>query len=115
VGCEEGLFDVEAVLKEDEGAVGVGWGESRKNEIDGEGDVRDVFGCEHDVVVWREGLGDDFGGCIADCACMLAVLPLIICQCLRPAYQCWGETLLSGHDRSFRFDSLSRVRHRSWI
>lgn len=68
VGGVEGLLDVEAVLDEDEGCVGVVFGEGGGYEAGGGGwDVWDVFGCEDDVVVGWEVFFFEVRDCVADC------------------------------------------------
>lgn len=60
-------MNVEAVLEEDEGCVGVLLGQGGEDQIDGcGGDVRDVFCGEDDEVVWVQVLLNDVGDGVAD-------------------------------------------------
>ena len=67
VGGLEGEVDVEAVLEEDEGGVGVGWGQGGGDEgRGGGGDVRGGFGAEEEIVVGGEVFLGDVGDGGAD-------------------------------------------------
>lgn len=73
---EEGLFDVEAVLQEDEGGVRVIFWQCGKDKVDDcWWDVGDVFGGEEDKVVWREIFSSDVGDGVADLMSALAKFP----------------------------------------